>query len=111
MIKLHRRNYNLILDLHCQRYFCSKNNIEIAAFWVFYDRLEKHDFDSLPNHKVLDQSKLKAFACDKINAPQNLKLVLESKENIVGKGENTCNQHFLLFPQCFQKFSLLAIVW
>ena len=22
-------------------------------------------------------------------------------ENIVGKGENTGNQHFLLFPQCF----------
>ena len=24
-------------------------------------------------------------------------------ENIVGKGENAGNQHFLLFPQCFQK--------
>ena len=22
-------------------------------------------------------------------------------ENIVGKGENAANQHFLLFPQCF----------
>ena len=22
-------------------------------------------------------------------------------ENIVGKGENAGNQHFLLFPQCF----------
>ena len=27
-------------------------------------------------------------------------------ENIVGKGENTGYQHFLLFPQCFQKDSL-----
>ena len=26
-------------------------------------------------------------------------------ENIVGKGENAGYQHFLLFPQCFQKFS------
>ena len=25
----------------------------------------------------------------------------ESLENIVGKGENAGNQHFLLFPQCF----------
>ena len=25
------------------------------------------------------------------------------KKNIVGKGENADNQHFLLFPQCFQK--------
>ena len=26
-------------------------------------------------------------------------------ENIVGKGENAGYQHFLLFPQCFQKLS------
>ena len=26
-------------------------------------------------------------------------------ENIVGKGENAGYQHFLLFPQCFQKAS------
>ena len=25
-------------------------------------------------------------------------------ENIAGKGENAGNQHFLLFPQCFQAF-------
>ena len=25
-------------------------------------------------------------------------------ENIVGRGENTGNQHFLLFPQCFLPF-------
>ena len=25
-------------------------------------------------------------------------------EDIVGKGENAGNQHFLLFPQCFQPF-------
>ena len=32
-------------------------------------------------------------------------------ENIVGKGENAGNQHFLLFPQCFltshKQFSIL----
>ena len=33
-------------------------------------------------------------------------------ENIVGKGENAGYQHFLLFPLCFQKASLLElIVW
>ena len=26
---------------------------------------------------------------------------LKTLENIVGKGENAGNQHFLLFPQCF----------
>ena len=28
----------------------------------------------------------------------------ESFENIMGKGENAGNQHFLLFPQCFLPF-------
>ena len=30
---------------------------------------------------------------------------MERVENILGKGENAGNQHFLLFPQCFQKDS------
>ena len=29
--------------------------------------------------------------------------VYDKVENIVGKGENTAYQHFLLFPQYFQK--------
>ena len=31
-------------------------------------------------------------------------------ENIVGKGENAGYQHFLLFPECFQKTSLLGLL-
>ena len=31
----------------------------------------------------------------------------DSVENIVGKGENAGYQHFLLFPQCFEKASFL----
>ena len=60
-------------------------------------------FNSLPNNKILDWSKLKAFADNKINWTENLKIVLGRVENIVGKGENAGYQHFLLFPQCFQK--------
>ena len=33
----------------------------------------------------------------------------EMVENIVGKGENTGYQHFLLFPQGFQKASFSGI--
>ena len=36
--------------------------------------------------------------------------VFDRVENIVGKGENAGNQHFLLFPQCFQKASFLGVV-
>ena len=62
-------------------------------------------FNSLPNDKFLDWSKLKAFADDKIYMTQKLKFDLGRVENLVGKGENAGNQHFLLFPQCFQKVS------
>ena len=36
---------------------------------------------------------------------EKLKFVLRRVENIVVKGENTGYQHFLLFPQCFQRAS------
>ena len=54
-------------------------------------------FNCLPNDKILDCSKLKAFADDKINVTQKLKVSLESVENIVGKAENAGYQHFHLF--------------
>ena len=78
--------------------------------------LTRNIFNSLPNVKILDRSKLKAFAEDKINVTEILKFVLERVENIVGKGENAGYQHFLLLPQCFQKASYkgslkVGIVW
>ena len=62
----------------------------------------KRLFNSLPNDKILDWSKLKAFADYRIYVTKNLKFVLERVENTVGIGENAAYQHFLLFPQCFQ---------
>ena len=49
------------------------------------------------------RSKLKALADDKIKVPQMMIFVCDRVENIEGKGENAVYQHFLLFPQCFQK--------
>ena len=54
-------------------------------------RLHQHEFKvikSLPNDKILNWSKLKAFAEDKINVKEKSKLVLARVENIMGKGEN-----------------------
>ena len=45
----------------------------------------------------------KAFADDKFRVAKMMNFVLDRVGNIVGKGENAGNQHFLLFPQCFQK--------
>ena len=54
-------------------------------------------FNSLPNDKILDMTKLKAFADDKINETLKLKFALGQVENILGKGVNAGYQHFLLF--------------
>ena len=73
-------------------------------------------FNSLPENKFLDWTKMKAFVDDKMNVIERLKFVLGRVENIVGKVENPVYQHFLLFPQCFQKASYpgllkVGIVW
>ena len=62
-------------------------------------------FNSSPNNKILDWSKLKALADNKLYVNEKLKVGLGRAENIVEKGENAGYQHFLLFPQCFQKAS------
>ena len=59
---------------------------------------------------------MKSFADDKLNFTQDIKLVFQTVKNIVEKGENAGNQHFLLFPQCFQealpaRVSKVIIMW
>ena len=66
--------------------------------------------NSLPNNKILDKNKFKAFADDIIILTKELKFVLGRVENIVEKGENVGYQHFLLFPQCFQKLFILEVL-
>ena len=66
--------------------------------------------NSLPNDKTLDVTKLKAFADNKINVGQMMISVFDRVENIVGKGENAGYQHFLIFPQCFQKASFSGLL-
>ena len=63
--------------------------------------------------KILDWSKLKALADDKINVAEMITSVSERVENIVGKGENAGYQHFLFFLQCFQNLSFPEVskVW
>ena len=48
----------------------------------------RRQFNSLPNDKISDESKFKAFADDEIITTQKLKFKFGRVENIVGKGEN-----------------------
>ena len=63
-----------------------------------------------------DWSKFKVLADDKINVAEMIIPLPDRTENIVGKGENAGYQHFLLFPQFFQKLPFsrslkVGIVW
>ena len=64
----------------------------------------------LPDDNILGLPKMKAFADDKLNVIENIKVVFHRIENIAGKEENAGYQHFLLFPQCFQKAFFLQCV-
>ena len=69
-----------------------------------------HFDNPLPNDKILDCSKLKAFADDKIKVFEMMIFVFDRVENIVGKGENAGYQHFLLFPTMFSKGLFVKVV-
>ena len=58
---------------------------------------------SLPDDKMLDWSKLKAFADDVLNLAEMMVIIHKSLENLVGKGENAGYQHFPHFPRGFQR--------
>ena len=50
-------------------------------------------------------TKLKVFADDKFDVAKMMIYVFDRGENI-RKAENACYQHFLLFPQSFQRLSV-----
>ena len=102
----HGQTDRLILVYSQKHSFCWGVTITICSqnplYWAIFF------FNSLPNGKILDVTKLKAFVEDKINIAQITISVFDRVENIVGKGESAAYQHFLLFPQCFQKASFLG---
>ena len=89
-----------------RRWFLVKSSFKFCTFLLTL----------FPNNQILDVTKLKAIAENKINVAPMMISVFGRVENIVGKGEYAGYQHFLLFPQCFQKASFLGsfkvrIVW
>ena len=72
-------------------------------FSVTFIVLSVNASNPFPNGKILDLSKFKAFAEDKIDVSKKFLFVLGRVGYIVGNGENAGYRHFLLFPQCFQK--------
>ena len=67
-------------------------------------------FNSLPNDKILYHSNLKDFAENKINVTEKFNLVFRRVENKVQNRGNAVYQHFLLFPQWFQKVYFFRVI-
>ena len=69
-------------------YICqSHENTESFAHWeTVTSGLDLNN--SLADDRILDQSKMKDFADDKISLTQKLYFVFGKVENILGKGEN-----------------------
>ena len=63
-------------------------------------------FNPFPNNKILDMTKLKAFADDRLNIIKMMISLFDRVENTAGKGENAGYQHFLLFPVFSKAFFL-----
>ena len=60
-------------------------------------------FNTIPNNKIFEWTKLKAFSSDKINAIEKLKSVSGWEENIVGKRRKCLFPAFSPFPSMFSK--------
>ena len=73
-------------------------NAGYQHFLLFTNCLQKFSSSGSLKVGILDLSKLKAFADNKINMTQKIYFVSVKEEDIVGKGENVGYQHFLLFP-------------
>ena len=56
-----------------------------------------------PHDKILDQTKLKAFADAKLNVTTMIISVSDRVENIVGKGEIACTSNFSFSHNVFKR--------
>ena len=80
------------------------SSLQIMFSKTFFHRI----FNSLPKRQILRlvQNESTCRLQNKCKEKQKFSLGWVTRvENIVGKGENAGYQHFLLFPQCFQKAS------
>ena len=104
------------MELHVPCKLCSdkrlnEQTMKITSLSIFTNTTLFHSkFNSLPNDKCLDRSKLKAFADDKLIVAEKLKFVLGRVENIVGKGENAGLQPFSPFPTVFSKAFFFRVI-
>ena len=71
--------------------------------YLLYDERIIFMLNPFPNYKILNSSKLKAFADDNFEFDENGRKFFNRVEITVEKEEIAHHEQFLLLPQCFQK--------
>ena len=94
--------------------FSSLTNTEIIICPIF----KLSSINTLTHYQTANFRlvQIKTISDDNFKFDENIRKFSKRVENTVGKGEITCYEQFLLFPQCFQKtcfpgVSKGVIVW
>ena len=96
----------ILTDFQTRRSQIRISSKAIFSLWI----------NPLTDDKILDQTKLEAFADDKLNVTKMIISLFDKVENIVEKRRNCLYKQFLLFSQCVQTASFpdeskSVIVW
>ena len=84
--------------------YCSENAEFGRNFGLKFPSTLLVCFNPFPHDKILDQTKLNAFADDKLNVTKMLISVIDRVDNIVGKGEMACTMFLKgFFPRCVKR--------
>ena len=81
---------------------CNKQFLLFSQNFLPYVVLIFH-FNPFAHDNILDQTKLKAFADDKLNVTKMIISIFYRVENIVGKGEIACTSNFSFSLNVFKR--------
>ena len=96
-----RQTFCCLVTSEAIHYFCHNYDfyLQISSNFAFLLKYVICKVNSSADNNILNKSKLKASADNKINATKKYIICLhKGRKTLVAKGENACNQHFLLFP-------------
>ena len=74
-----------------------------TSYFELFIKQDNYDINPFLHDKNLDQTKLKAFADDKLDVTKMVIYVFDRIENIVGNGEIACTSNFFFSHNVFKR--------
>ena len=102
--------HNAFYAICISQSFNSQISVVACSFFVFGTVSKwyiREWVNSLPNDEILDVTKFKAFAEDKLNVARMMISLFDRAENTVGKAENAGYQHSVTKFKAFCKRQML----